>query len=71
MRHLHGRIAPVLLAIVVLIGAANLGAYAATGKPLLLGKTNKASKTTTVKSARGPALKVKAGGRNGSGPRSP
>lgn len=55
----HGRVVPVLLAAAVLIGAANLGAYAATGKPLLLGKTNQASKTTTVKTARGPALKLR------------
>lgn len=40
---------PVLLAAVLLAGAANLGAYAATGGPLLLGKSNAASKTTTLK----------------------
>lgn len=51
---------PVLLATVVLVGTANLGAYAATGGPLLLGKSNSASKTTTLKTTgSGAALSLK------------
>ena len=37
----------------MLIGGANLAAYAANGKPLLLGKSNVATKKTTVKN-KGP-----------------
>lgn len=39
----------ILLAALLLVGAANLGAFAATGSPLLLGKGNTASKTTKLK----------------------
>ncbi|WP_372735478.1 hypothetical protein [Nocardioides sp.] len=59
MTQIRGRVVPVLLAAVVLIGAANLAAYAVTGKPLLLGKANTAAKTTTLKAGNGPALKLK------------
>jgi hypothetical protein len=38
----------VLVATLVLVGVANLGAYAATGKPLILGKKNVASTSTTL-----------------------
>ncbi|GAB2769046.1 hypothetical protein GCM10027020_22660 [Nocardioides salsibiostraticola] len=56
----HSRIIAVLLAAVVLIGGANLAAYAANGKPLLLGKNNTATKKTTVKNTgSGPALRLK------------
>ena len=55
----RSRLVPVLLGAVLLMGAANLGAYAATGAPLLLGKKNDAPKTTTLKSAKGPALSLK------------
>ncbi len=56
----HSRILAVLLAAVVLIGAANLAAYAANGKPLLLGKSNSASKKTTVtNNGSGPALRLR------------
>ena len=56
----HSRIIAVLLAAVVLIGGANLAAYAANGKPLLLGKNNVATKKTTVKNTgAGPALRLK------------
>jgi hypothetical protein len=59
----HSRLVPVLLAVLLLLGAANLGAYAATGGPLLLGKTNTASKTTTLKkTGAGPALALKTKG---------
>lgn len=39
----------ILLAAVVLVGGANIAVYAANGKPLLLGKGNQATKTTTIK----------------------
>lgn len=56
----RSRLVPVLLAAVLLVGAANLGAYAATGDPLLLGKGNKASKTTKIKTTgNGAALSLK------------
>ncbi len=56
----HSRLLAVLLAAVVLIGGANLAAYAANGKPLLLGKNNTATKKTTVKNVgTGPALRLK------------
>jgi hypothetical protein len=54
----------VLLAVVLLVGAANLGAFAATGGPLLLGKSNTATKTTKLKTTGNGAalaLKTKAG----------
>ncbi|WP_372735477.1 hypothetical protein, partial [Nocardioides sp.] len=60
MSYSRTRVLPTLLAAVLLIGAVNLGAYAASGKPLLLGKTNKATKTTTVKmKGNGAALSLK------------
>ncbi len=56
----HSRILPVLLAALVLIGGANLAAYAANGKPLLLGKTSVETKKSTVKNTgKGPALHLK------------
>ena len=55
----RSRLLTVLLAAVLLVGTANLGAFAATGAPLLLGKSNKAPKTTTLKTAKGPALSLK------------
>lgn len=56
----RSRLVPVLLAAILLVGAANLGAYAATGRPLLLGKGNTASKTTTLKTTgNGAALTLK------------
>jgi len=60
----RSRLVPVLLSAVLLVGAANLGAYAASGGPLLLGKSNTASKTTTLKTTGNKAalsLKSKAG----------
>ncbi len=54
------RVVAVLLAAVVLIGGANLAAYAANGKPLLLGRTSVESKKSTVKNTgSGPALHLK------------
>jgi hypothetical protein len=55
----RSRLLTILIAGALLVGAANLGAYAATGAPLLLGKTNVAGKTTTIKSGKGVALKLK------------
>jgi hypothetical protein len=56
----RSRLVPVLLSAALLVGAANLGAYAATGGPLLLGKSNTASKTTTLKTTgSGAALSLK------------
>ena len=47
----------VLLAAGVLVGVANIGAYAATGHPLVLGHRNTAGHTTTlVNTGKGPAL---------------
>jgi hypothetical protein len=55
--HARGRVLPVLIATVALVGAANLGAYAANGRPLLLGGHNSAHGTTTLTTtSKGPAL---------------
>jgi hypothetical protein len=54
------RLVPVLLAAtVIVVGGANLAAYAANGKPVLLGHGTKASKSTTIKSSKGVPLKLK------------
>ena len=56
----HSRVIAVLLAAVVLIGGANLAAYAANGQPLLLGRTSVETKPATVKNTgSGPALNLK------------
>lgn len=54
----HGRTVPVLLAAAVLVGGANLAAYAADGAPLLLGHKNSATKSTTLKNKKGTALSL-------------
>jgi hypothetical protein len=55
----RGRTLPVLLAVTALVGAANLGAYAADGHPLLLGQQNHAATTTTLTTTgRSPALSL-------------
>jgi hypothetical protein len=60
MPHLRGRVLPVTLAAVVLVGGANLAAYAANGHPLLLGGSNNETKTATVtNTGKGPALSLK------------
>ncbi len=59
MPSIRGRVLPVLLAATVVVGGANLAAYAANGRPVLLGNTNIASKTTTIKNSKGTALKIK------------
>jgi hypothetical protein len=57
---MHSRFVAVPLAAVLLMGAANLGAYAATGGPLLLGKGNTTTKTTELKTTgKGAALSLK------------
>ena len=59
MLHIRGRVLPVTLAAVVLVGGANLAAYAASGHPLLLGQPNSASHTTTVtNTGKGAALSL-------------
>lgn len=50
----------VLLAVAVLVGAANIGAYSATGGKFILGKTNKAGDISVLKrNGSGAALKLK------------
>ena len=57
----RGRTLPVLLAALVLIGGANVAAYAANGHPLLLGTSNTATHPTTLKNTgSGAALSLKA-----------
>src|SRR6478609_841466 len=54
------RVLAVIGATAVLVVGVNAVAYAATGKSLLLGKTNKASKTTTIQNTKsGAALQLK------------
>lgn len=56
----RGRVIPVLAAAAVLIGGANLAAYAANGHPLILGGDNHEVGTTTVhNSGGGPALTLR------------
>lgn len=57
MRHLKTAGSALIIGLVLLM-ATDYVAMAATGKPLILGKVNKAGKTTTVKSTSGPALKL-------------
>jgi hypothetical protein len=60
MPHFRARLVPVLVCTALLLGAATIGAFAATGGPLLLGKSNIANKTTKLKTTgNGPALKLK------------
>src|SRR4249919_2155016 len=59
MSHVRGRVLPVALAAVVLVGGANLAAYAANGHPLLLGGSNSKTKTASVSNTgKGPALSL-------------
>ena len=59
MLHVRGRVLPVALAAVVLVGGANLAAYAANGHPLLLGGSNSETKTASVSNTgKGPALSL-------------
>lgn len=53
------RFLPLLIATLLLVGGLNLAAYAANGHPLLLGRANQATGTTTVRNTgRGPALRL-------------
>jgi hypothetical protein len=56
----RGRVLPVVAAAAVLVGGANLAAYAANGHPILLGGGNHAVGTTTVDNdGRGPAVMLR------------
>jgi hypothetical protein len=56
----RSRVTTVLLAAGLLVGGANLGAYAATGHPLILGHKNVAGRTTTLTNhGHGPVLHLK------------
>lgn len=60
MLPVRGRVLPVLLAALVLVGGANLGAYAANGHPLLLGHANAESQPASVaNTGKGPALSLR------------
>jgi hypothetical protein len=59
MKTSQGRILTVLLAALVLVGGANLAAYAANGAPLVLGHKNSAKKVTTLKNSKGTPLSLK------------
>lgn len=60
MKIANNRAVSVLVAAGVLVGVANIAAYAATGGPFKLGLTNKADQTSTlVNTGNGPALKLK------------
>lgn len=57
----RGRAIPVLLAALILVGGANVAAYAATGGSFLLGKSNTASRVTLLSRTRtGPVLSLHA-----------
>ncbi len=60
MSGLRGRVMPVLAAAAVLVGGADLAAYAANGHPILLGGGNHAVSTTTIDNdGRGPAVMLR------------
>jgi hypothetical protein len=51
----------IAIASAALLAATEIGAYAATGQPLLLGKSNRADAPTTLSSSSGPALRLRSG----------
>lgn len=60
MLAVRGRVLPVAVAALVLVGGANLAAYAANGRPLLLGHTNTESQPASVtNTGSGPALSLR------------
>jgi hypothetical protein len=60
MPNFRARLVPVMVCTALMLGAASVGAVAATGGPLLLGKSNVAGTTTKLKTTgNGPALKLK------------
>src|SRR4051812_1832888 len=62
MGPISGGVVPVAVAAAVLVGGANLTAYAVTGHALLLGKSNSETSTATlVNNGKGPALRLKSG----------
>jgi hypothetical protein len=59
MQMFKNRVLPVVIGAGVVVGAANIGAYAANGHPLLLGHTNDETSTATVVNhGPGPALSL-------------
>lgn len=57
----QNRLVIVLLAVGVLVGVANVATYAGTGDPLLLGRTNTSTRTSTIVNTRGgPVLELEA-----------
>ena len=58
MKHLK-TLASSLAIVLVALMATDYVAMAATGKPVLLGKVNRAADTTTIKAKTGPALKLR------------
>ena len=59
MLTLKSKVLPVVVGAAVIVGGANLTAYAANGHAFLLGSHNHASKTTSLaKSGKGPALSL-------------
>ncbi len=62
MSMLKNRVLTVVMGAAVVVGAANIGAYAANGHPLLLGRVNHSvGATTVVNDGQGPALNLKTG----------
>jgi len=60
MRFLQSRTTAIILAAAILVGGANIAAYAATGGKFILGHTNKENQPSTlVNTGPGPALKIK------------
>ncbi len=59
MKSSHGRILVVLITGLMLLAGSAIGSYAANGGPMLLGKSNKATKVTKLKNSKGVALSLK------------
>jgi hypothetical protein len=59
MKPNRARILTVLVTGLLLFAGTAIGSYAANGGPLLLGKSNKATKTTKIKNSKGTALSLK------------
>ena len=56
----RSRIVPVLVAALVVVGGLNLVAYAANGRPLLLGQHNRETTSTSLRNpGAGPALRLR------------
>jgi hypothetical protein len=62
MKALKNRVLPVVMGAAALIGAANIGAYAANGHPFVLGGSNTESRTASLNNTgKGPALSLGTG----------